>query len=538
MTKKLLFIAVFIFTSCMRSAWAQVPATSETFTVHADKTGPTINRDVFGQFAEHLGQGIYEGIWVGKNSAIPNTRGIRKDVVEALRAIKVPIVRWPGGCFADEYHWRKGIGPEQQRPSTINSLWGGVPEPNTFGTDEYMDFLNQIGAEAYVSINMGTGTPQEQAEWLEYMTALPPSSLANERVANGHKEPYKIKYLGLGNESWGCGGPFTADAYVERMKVFDHFVHNFNPSQSSPSPFLPSPNPMKRVAVGPDGAKTEYTEAVMKAWGTRQPVDAFFWNVDGLSLHFYTYGGMPLTAPATDFSEKEYSKVLKETLNIEDIIAKHSAIMDKYDPQKKVALVVDEWGAWLKPMPGTNPAFLKQQNSLRDAILAALNLNIFIHHADRVRMANIAQMVNVIQSIILTDKEKMILTPTYYVYKMYVPFQNATLLSAELEPGEYKFGDITMRRVDGVAARDKDGQVWLAATNIDPNASTDVHVKLDGISAKSATGQVLTADKVDSVNSFEVSNAVVPKEFSAHATNGDLTLHLPAKSVAVVRIQQ
>ena len=512
----------------------QTSPTTPSLTVHADQTGPIISRDLFGQFAEHLGEGIYGGVWVGKGSSIPNVRGIRTDVVQALRAIKVPNVRWPGGCFADEYHWRKGIGPADQRPTTLNSNWGGVQEPNTFGTDEFMDFLGQIGAEAYVSVNVGSGTPAEAADWLEYMTAPPVTTIAKERVANGHQEPYRVKYLGIGNESWGCGGPFSPDAYIDRMKVFSHFTHNVNPAQNGPNPFQPGPDAMKRIAVGPDGGKTEYTEAVMKAWKARD----WSWNIEGLSLHSYTIGGFYMTSPATGFGEKEYASFLKETLGMEGLVAKHSAIMDTYDPQKKVALVVDEWGAWLKPMPGTNPSFLKQQNSLRDAILAALNLDIFARHADRVRMSNIAQMVNVLQAMILTDKEKMLLTPTYYVYKMYVPFQDAAFIPTNLQTGEYKLGDITMPQVDALAARAKDGHVWLALTNIDPNRPADVHARVEGTAAKSARGEVLTAPQVDSVNTFEAPNAVVPKPFSIAAANGELVLHLPPKSVTVVRLEE
>ena len=497
-------------------------------TVDVSKAGAKIDRNIFGQFAEHLGHGVYEGIWVGPGSPIPNTRGIRNDVVAALKAIKAPNVRWPGGCFADEYHWRKGIG--SQRPETLNPNWGGVIEPNTFGTHEFMDFLDQIGAEAYLSVNVGSGTPQEAAEWLEYLTTAQPTSLAKERAANGHPAPYKIAYLGIGNESWDCGGNMTPDYYLSQLKIYSRFVRNFNPAQQDKQRML-------KIAVGPGGGEprfTEWTEAVMKAYQNHQ----WSWDINGLSLHSYTVVRWPPAFASVGFGEKEYSQILKSTLEMEGLVSKHSAMMDKYDPQKKVALVVDEWGAWYAPLPGSNPGFLVQQNSLRDAILAALNLNIFARHADRVRMANIAQMINVLQAMILTDKEKMVLTPTYYVYKMYVPFQDATFVPVTFNAGAYTHGEITLPHVDAIAAKDRAGRLWVEITNIDPNQPVEIEVSLVGVTPKSAAGETLTASKVDSVNSFEASNTVVPKPISAKVQGGKLALKLEPKSVTVISVEQ
>ena len=395
-------------------------------TIDGEHPGARIQRDLFGQFAEHLGTGIYGGIWVGKDSPIPNVRGIRSDVVSALRALKVPDVRWPGGCFADEYHWRDGIGPAATRKSTINTNWGGALEPNSFGTDEFMDFIGQIGSEAYISVNVGSGSVREAAEWIEYMTAAASSTAGKERAANGHPEPYRVKFLGLGNESWGCGGAFSPDYYVNDMRRYSRFVHNFNPAQSGASA-------MRRIAVGADGAKTDYIEAVMKAWHDKD----WSWDIEAVSLHSYTSAGWPPAHPSTGFGEDQYALLLGDTLHMEGLISAHSALMDRYDPDKKVALAVDEWGIWLAPLAGTNPGFLVQQNSLRDAMLAALNLNIFARHADRVRIANIAQMENVLQAMILTDGARMVLTPTYHVFHMYVPFQDASALPVQLEAGRY-----------------------------------------------------------------------------------------------------
>ena len=505
-----------------------VAAQRVEMTVDVSRVGAKIDRNIFGQFAEHLGHGVYEGIWVGPGSPIRNTRGIRNDVVAALKAIKVPNVRWPGGCFADEYHWRKGVGP--QRIETLNPNWGGVIEPNTFGTHEFMDFLDQIGAEAYLSVNVGSGTLQEAAEWLEYLTTSQPTTLAKERAANGRAAPYKIAFLGIGNESWDCGGNMTPDFYLSQLKIYSRFVRNFNPVQQNKQQML-------KIAVGPggDGPRwTEWTETVMKAWQTHQ----WSWDIHGLSLHNYTVVRWPPAFASVGFGETEYSQILKSTLEMEGLINKHSAIMDKYDGQKKIALVVDEWGAWYAPLPGSNPGFLVQQNSLRDAILAALNFNIFARHADRVRMANIAQQINVLQAMILTDKEKMVLTPTYYVFKMYVPFQDSTFVPVSFNAGTYTSGDLTIPRVDAIAARDKAGKLWLGVTNLDPNQPAEIDVSLPGITARSAAGETLTAPKVDSVNSFDSPDTVVPKPISAKVQGGKLSLKLEPRSVTVISVEQ
>jgi alpha-N-arabinofuranosidase len=504
-----------------------VAADKLELSLDASKSGAKIDHNLFGQFAEHLGQGVYEGVWVGPDSKVPNTRGIRNDVVAALKALKVPNVRWPGGCFADEYHWRKGIGP--QRPVTLNPNWGGVTEPNTFGTHEFMDFIDQIGSQAYVSVNLGSGTRQEAAEWLEYMTAAQPTTLAQERAANGHAAPWEVPYLGIGNESWDCGGNMTPEEYVSQLKSYSRFVRNFNPTQQQ------DPHKMLKIAVGPggDGPRwTEWTEAVMKAWQGR----SWSWDMDGVSMHNYTVVKWPPSYKSTGFEETEYGQILKSTLEMDRLIATHSAIMDKYDPQKKIALFVDEWGAWYAPLPGSDPGFLVQQNSLRDAVLAALNLNIFVRHADRVRGANIAQMVNVLQAMILTDKEKMVLTPTYHIFKMYVPFQNATFVPVTFDAGTYTHGDVSLPRVDAIAAKDAAGKLWLALTNLDPIRPAEIEASVAGVPVRSAAGETLTAPRVDSVNTFEAPLTVAPKPVAARIQGGKVSLTLEPKSVTVISV--
>jgi alpha-N-arabinofuranosidase len=379
-------------------------------------------------------------------------------------------------------------------------------------------------------VNVGSGTPQEASEWLEYLTTAQPTTLGRERVENGHASPFKVAYLGIGNESWDCGGNMTADYYLSQLKIYSRFVRNFNPAQQDKDQML-------KIAVGPGGGGqprwTQWTDTIMKAWKDH----SWSWDIDGLSLHHYTVVDWGNKFKSVGFGEAEYSRFLKATLEMETIIDTHAAIMDKYDPEKKIALVVDEWGSWYAPLAGSNPAFLVQQNSLRDAVLAALNLNIFARHADRARMANIAQMVNVLQAMILTDKERMVLTPTYHVFKMYVPFQDAAFVPVTFEAGTYRHGDVTLPRVDAIAAKDPAGTLWIALTNIDPNRPADITVRLSGISARTAAGETLTAAAVDAVNTFESPNAVAPKPLSAKVQGDRLALTLAPKSVTVVSVR-
>jgi alpha-N-arabinofuranosidase len=385
-----------------------------------------------------------------------------------------------------------------------------------------MDFIEQIGSRAYLSINLGSGIPQEAAEWLEYMTASQQTTLAKERTANGHPEPYEVPYLGIGNESWDCGGNMSTDYYLSQLKIYTRFARNYNAAQQQGA------RQMLKIAVGPNEGATEWTEAIMKAYQARH----WSWDMQGLSLHAYTVVKWPPAFASVGFGIKEYNQVLKSTLEMENLVSKHSAIMDKYDPKKEVALVVDEWGAWYAQLPGTHGGFLAQQNSLRDAVLSSLNLNIFARHADRVRMANIAQMINVLQAMILTDKEKMLLTPTYHVFRMYVPFQDAAFVPVTFNAGSYSEG---LPRVDAIAARDASGKLWLEVTNLDPEQPLELETN---ITAKSAAGETLTAPKVDSVNTFEAQNTVQPKAANVRVQGGKVTLTLDPKSVTVISIQE
>ncbi len=497
-------------------------ATDETATATLDaaKPGPVINKNIYGQFAEHLGRCIYEGIWVGPDSPIPNTRGYRNDVVAALKALKVPQLRWPGGCFADEYHWKDGIGPREKRPSIFNSHWGGVVENNHFGTHEFLDFCELTGIEPYVCLNVGSGTVQEQMEWVEYMTSEANSPMANLRRANGRDKPWKVPYLAIGNESWGCGGNMRPEFYADNYRRYNTFVKNYTKDYR-----------IQRIACGPNGANYDWTEVLMAEAGKQ---------MNGLALHNYTIptGDWKKKGSATQFTEADYHLTLEHTLKMEELIRKHSAIMDKYDPARKVGLVVDEWGIWTDVEPGTNPGFLYQQNSLRDAILAALNLHIFQQHADRVTMANIAQMINVLQAMILTDKEKMLLTPTYHVFEMLNVHQGATSLPLELKSPDYVVDGKAIPAVSASASRDAAGKVHVSLVNTDPNNTVNVSCALAGLAAKSVAGRVLTAPAVTSVNTFDAPHTVEPAKFDGAKLAGDqLTVALPAKSVVILTLE-
>jgi alpha-L-arabinofuranosidase len=498
---------------------ASMPAPAAHAMIHADRPGATIDRHIYGQFAEHLGRGIYEGIWVGEHSPIPNTRGFRNDVVAALRDLHVPLVRWPGGCFADEYHWRDGIGPRAGRAVTLNTNWGGVPESNQFGTHEFLEFAELIGADAYVNGNLGTGTPAEMAEWLQYMTSDRATSLAAERARNGHPAPWRIAYFALGNEAWGCGGDMTPNHYVDLFRQYATFL-------KAPDGARPT-----IVASGGHDADTSWTEALISQ--VQQDMGA-------ISFHYYTIPGdlWRNKGPAVGFDEDQWISTLSHTLRMEDYIASNSALLDKFDPSKKVGFAVDEWGTWYDAQPGREPGFLYQQNTLRDALVAALNLNIFHHHADRVRMACIAQMVNVLQAMILTRGRDMVLTPTYHTFRMFRPFQDATLLPTDLQTPQYALGGVSVPAVSISAARPASGNIVVALVNLDPIRSIPVSATIVGANARQVSGEVLTAAAMDAHNTFEEPNAVHATTFAGASLSGsELSLMLPAKSVVVLTLQ-
>ncbi|OYQ31525.1 alpha-N-arabinofuranosidase [Niveispirillum lacus] len=496
-----------------------------TVTINAAQPGPILAPEIQGQFAEHLGRLIYEGIWVGEKSAIPNVRGYRKDVLEALKAIRVPLIRWPGGCFADEYHWRDGIGPRHKRPVGVNTNWGGVEENNAFGTHEFMEYAELVGAKTYVNGNIGTGSAREMADWVEYMTSPSNSTLAQLRRANGRDKPWTLDWFAIGNETWGCGGNMRPEYYTDQLRQIRTFI--------KPAPGQPT----KIIASGGNSDDLKWTDVVMA--GSANMIDA-------ISLHHYalpsfgraTRGTWKDKGSATDFGESDWFALMVTATQMDDLLTRHSAVMDKHDPKKKVALIVDEWGNWFDPTPGTNPGFLEQQNTLRDAVTAAVNLNIFHKHAGRVRMANIAQMVNVLQALILTDGPKMLLTPTYHVFDMYKDFQGATQFPVTVAGPKYTYAERSLPAISASSARAKDGSILVALTNIDPNNTVTATVTLEGAAAATISGRILTAPAMNSHNSFGQADAVKPAAFTgARIQGGALSVTLPAKSVVVLTVR-
>lgn len=494
--------------------------------INTDSTEGIISRNIYGQFAEHLGRCIYGGLWVGENSSIPNTRGIRNDVVKALRENNIPNLRWPGGCFADTYHWKDGIGPKNERKKIVNTNWGGVTEDNSFGTHEFMDLCEQLGCEPVICGNVGSGTVKEMADWVEYLTSDAESPMTELRKKNGREKPWKVKFWGVGNESWGCGGIMDADFYSNEMARYSFFLKNYDD------------NVLYKIASGGLDDGIDWTETLMKKWST---ADGWLQNyLRGYSLHHYTIcHDWSKKGSATDFNEQEWFASLSKTLQMDELIEKHSAVMDKYDPDKEIGLIVDEWGNWFDTEPGTNPAFLYQQNSLRDAMVASLNLDIFNKHCDRVKMANIAQVVNVLQSMILTKDDQIVLTPTYYVFKIYKVHQDAELLPLKLSCDEYVFGDDSIPAISSTASKDTNGVVHITLTNVNPNEPANIKIELQGTGEREfVRGEIITGDKINSYNDFGKDEEVTLKDFNKVILNGnELDIELPSKSIVMIELK-
>ena len=484
------------------------------YIINADIEKSVIAKEIYGNFAEHLGRCVYEGLWVGRDSDIQNVNGMRTDVVEALKKMKLPVLRWPGGCFADTYHWMDGVGDSSKRKRIVNVHWGDTVEDNAFGTDEFLELCRQIGCEPYICGNVGSGTVQEMQEWVEYVnsTGTPMSDL---RVENGHTEPYGVKYWGVGNENWGCGGHMTPEFYADQYKRYAGYLHNYSQK-------------LYKIACGANATDYNWTKVMMEKVPARM--------MDGLALHYYTHN-RGFNNHATEFGEKEWASVLSRTLKMEELVIRHGTIMDVYDPDKKVALIVDEWGTWYNVEEGTHPSFLYMQDTMRDAIVAGINLNIFNNHSDRVRMANIAQLANVLQAVVLTDKEKMVLTPTFHVFEMYSVHQGATLVDAHMLCGSYENEELSMPKVNHSASIGADGKLNITLCNLDPNAAEVVECDIRGMEYKSVSGRVLTAP-LNAYNDFDKDEVVYPVKFeNAKIENGKLIIDLPAKSVVVLSVE-
>ena len=496
-------------------------AAQNKIVLNADKGKDVINKNIYGHFAEHLGHCIYGGFYVGdSNKTIPHKDGVRLDVIEALKKLKVPVLRWPGGCFADTYHWRDGVGPKKERPSMLNVWWGNVKEDNSFGTNEFLNMCELLGAEPYLSGNVGSGTPQELSDWIKYTTHPNGSSpMTDYRQRNGRPDPWRVKYWGLGNEAWGCGGNMKVEYYANIYRQYATFMTNWNNSDK-----------LYRIASGASDDDYHWTEVLMK----ELPAGMF----DALGLHHYSVINWSKKGSATNFSEEEYFTTMKRALQMEELVTKHSAIMDKYDPQKKKSLAVDEWGGWYDVEPGTNGAFLFQQNTMRDAMIAGATLNIFNNHCDRVKMANLAQIINVLQAVILTKEEKLVLTPTYHVMEMYNVHHDATMLPVEVSSNKYILGKDTLTAVWASASKDKNGVAHISLVNVDAKKAQTVSINISGANYKTVSGRILTSDKLQNYNSFENASKIVPAVFSGAKLNGsDLNLNIPPFSVVVLELK-
>ncbi|SDQ50841.1 alpha-N-arabinofuranosidase [Flagellimonas zhangzhouensis] len=478
-----------------------------------------ISKHIYGHFSEHLGRCIYDGLYVGQESAIPNQDGVRSDIIDALIDLKIPNLRWPGGCFADTYHWKDGVGPREDRPTMVNRWWGGVTEDNSFGTHDFLNLCETLGAEPYLAANVGSSSVQEFTEYVEYVLHKGGSPMAEWRKEHGREKPWAVKYWGVGNEMWGCGGNMTAEHYANVYRQYATFMTDWTNSDG-----------LFRIASGANVDDYHWTEVLMR--------DIPKSLIEGVALHSYSFVEWNEKGSSVDYSEEQYFSTMKTALMMDELIVNHTAIMDKYDPENEIALVVDEWGGWYEVMEGTNPGFLYQQNTMRDAMIAGTTLNIFNNHADRVKMANLAQTVNVLQAVVLTEGEKMLLTPTYHVMKMYNVHQDATLLPVSFDGPTYEFEGESLPAISASASKNKDGEVHVSLVNIDAHKSHTVNLSVEQFGAKNLTGTILSSKDLQDHNSFESPEMIAPKELkSIKVKKGVVEIELPPFSVLVLKAE-
>ncbi|WP_062462781.1 alpha-N-arabinofuranosidase [Demequina soli] len=495
--------------------------------IDLDVTGDVISRHLYGHFAEHLGRCIYGGFWVGEDSELPHTDGIRQDVVDALRALEVPNLRWPGGCFADEYHWRDGIGPREDRPTMVNTHWGDVVEDNSFGTHEFMRLCELLEADPYIAGNLGSGTVREMSEWVEYLTRDGDSPMARLRRENGRAEPWRVPFWGLGNEAWGCGGTMSARHYADEARRYATYCKDHGD------------NRLYRIAAGAADDDLRWTRALMEAvaclgcGGSDRPV------FQAVSFHYYTHSGEGInTVSATDFTDEQYLRTLAHAFAVERVIAGHVAVMDAYDPDGRLGLVCDEWGTWWSVEPGTNPGFLYQQNTVRDALVAGVHLDVFHRHARRLTMANIAQTVNVLQAMVLTDDDGgLVLTPTYHVFEMNKGHQDATAVPTHLVDAPALAVDDSSVPAVSMSASVRGGTALVSVTHTAADAPLDLAIDLRGRAVTVRRARVLTADSAAAFNDAQAPDRVAPRPLDVALEGGLLRLTLRPHAFATIELE-
>jgi alpha-N-arabinofuranosidase len=502
-------------------------AASKKAVVHADREIGTVRPDFHSHFAEHLGSCTYGGIWVGKNSPIPNIDGFRKATVEYLKELGVPVLRWPGGCFADDYHWRDGIGPASKRPRRVNIHWGKYTEDNSFGTHEFLAFCRLIGAEPYLAANVGTGTPQEMRDWIEYCNYPKGSALADERAANGSPEPFNVRYWGVGNELWGCGGNYRAEDAAREYRRFATFARAVGGNQ------------VYLVGCGPSGNDARWTRGFMDTLaGGLTP--------NGYSMHYYEGGSLP----PEQFTPEAMYQQFNTFPRVEQAVTAQRTLLDGYDPNRRIGLFLDEWGVWDR-LTDNSKGRLWQQSTMRSGVAAALGLNVFNRIADKLYMCNIAQIVNVLQSVLLTDGpegKNCVRTTTYYAFMLFKPHRGNTAVEVETDaPRLTDFGGRGGRGGRGgqpepppdmsLSASRQGSKMVLSFVNPRHDVDMDVDCALRGATAKSGTAQILHDSDINAYNGFDNPDRIVIKSHEVAVEVGRVRITLPSMSVATVTLE-
>ncbi len=518
-------------TAVARQIPSSTPAAASSATqrvsILADTEIGLIRPEFHGQFAEHLGSCVYGGLWVGKNSRIPNTNGYRKQAVDYLKELGVPVLRWPGGCYADDYHWRDGIGPVEGRPKRVNIWWGGYVEDGSFGTHEFIGLCRLLGSEPYLAGNVGSGTPEELEHWIEYCNQPSGSTLAEERAKNGSPEPFQVKYWGIGNENWGCGGNMRPEVYADHFRRFANYVKEYGGTR----PFM--------IASGPNGNSVTWTRGFMDGLQGGRP--------NAIGMHYYEGGGF--VDVATSFTVEHMNAQLAQYALVEEAIVQQRGILDGYGRGRRINLMVDEWGVWDKIPEEDEKRYGKlwMQSTMRSAVAAGLGLNVFNRQADKLYMCNIAQIVNVLQSMLLTDGpegEHCVRTTTYYAFSLFKPHRGKTSVRTETPdatplPPFQRGAAVGPSPLSVSASKDKDsGQ--LVVTLVNPRADADWHIDgtIRGVTAKSATAQILHDPDLNAYNSFDQPDRLVPRSHPVRVEGGGrLIMDLPRLSVATVTIQ-